>query len=168
MDPFKRMDVILRNTAVALQAWGQRKSGNIKTQIAIANYVILKFDRAMEMRALTPAELWLRKTIKLALLGLSSLQRTIERQRSRLRWIREGDANTKLFQAVANGRRSKISSLTLGTTRSSLLSKRGRVKSSPWRMSSCWAMQRPGRQILTSIFWVWRIMILASLITFSR
>lgn len=43
----------------------------------------------------------------MALLGLASLQRTIERQRSRLRWIKEGDANTKLFQLVANGRRSK-------------------------------------------------------------
>lgn len=37
IDPFKRMDALLRNTAVALQSWGQRKTGNMKSQIAIAN-----------------------------------------------------------------------------------------------------------------------------------
>lgn len=56
---------------------------------------------------LSELELWLRRTLKLALLGLASLERTIDRQRSRIRWLRESDANTKLFQAVANGRRSK-------------------------------------------------------------
>jgi hypothetical protein len=29
------------------------------------------------------------------------------RQRSRLRWLKDGDANSKLFHAVANGRRAK-------------------------------------------------------------
>ena len=37
VDPFKRLDTLLRNTGAALQAWGQRKTGNIKT-----NWVILK------------------------------------------------------------------------------------------------------------------------------
>jgi hypothetical protein len=47
---------------------------------------------------------------------MASLERTIERQRSRMRWIREGDANTKLFQAFANGRRAKkfISRVKIG------------------------------------------------------
>lgn len=52
-------------------------------------------------------EIWLRRTLKLAILGLTSLERTIARQRSRIRWIREGDAITKLFQLVANGRRTR-------------------------------------------------------------
>lgn len=56
VDPFKRMDALLRNTAVALQARGQRKTGNIKIQMAIANYIILIFDRAMEAHALTLEE----------------------------------------------------------------------------------------------------------------
>jgi mannosylglycoprotein endo-beta-mannosidase len=29
------------------------------------------------------------------------------RQRSRIRWLQDGDANSKLFHAVANGRRTK-------------------------------------------------------------
>jgi hypothetical protein len=40
-------------------------------------------------------------------LGLSSLERTMARQRSRIRWLKDGDANTKLFHIVANGRRVK-------------------------------------------------------------
>jgi hypothetical protein len=52
-------------------------------------------------------ELWLRRMLKQAVLGLASLERTMARQRSRIRWLREGDANTALFHAVANGRRVK-------------------------------------------------------------
>lgn len=45
-DPFKRLDTHLRNTAAHLQAWGQRKMGNIKMLMKIANWVIFRFDRA--------------------------------------------------------------------------------------------------------------------------
>lgn len=38
---------------------------------------------------------------------MASLERTIEQQRSRMRWIKEGDVNTKLFQAFTNRRRTK-------------------------------------------------------------
>ena len=46
-------------------------------------------------------KLWIRLTY------ITSLERMIARQRSRVRWIKEGDANTKLFHAIANGRRTK-------------------------------------------------------------
>jgi hypothetical protein len=38
------------------------------------------------------------------------------RQRSRIRWLREGDANMALFHVVANGRRAKnhIASVKIG------------------------------------------------------
>jgi hypothetical protein len=55
----------------------------------------------------TDVEWWLRKMLKLTVLGLSSVERTLARQRSRIRWLREGDANTKLFHLMANGRRTK-------------------------------------------------------------
>ena len=56
---------------------------------------------------LTEEERWLRRTLKHLVLGLASLERTIMRQRSRLRWLQEGDANSKLFHLVANGRKLK-------------------------------------------------------------
>ena len=45
--------------------------------------------------------------LKLVALGLASLERTIVRQRSSIRWLQEGDASTKLFHLVANGRKVK-------------------------------------------------------------
>jgi mannosylglycoprotein endo-beta-mannosidase len=108
VDPFKRLDVLFRKTATALQAWGHRKIGNVKLQMAIANLVILRLDAAQDQRLLSPGEAWLRRTLKLALLGMAFLKRTIARQRSRIRWLTEGDTNSKLFHAVANGRRAKI------------------------------------------------------------
>ena len=79
-DPFIRLDVLLRNTARHLTAWGQKKVGNIKMQIAVANAVILRFDVAQEQRLLSEEERWLRKTLKHMVLGLASLERTIARQ----------------------------------------------------------------------------------------
>ncbi|XP_073367993.1 uncharacterized protein [Aegilops tauschii subsp. strangulata] len=107
VNPYKRLDALLRNTANHLQAWGQRKLGNVKTLMRVATWVIHKLDVAQENRILQREETWLRRTLKHSLLGLAALERTIDRQRSRLKWIKEGDANTKLFQAVANGRRTK-------------------------------------------------------------
>ena len=94
IDPFKRLDALFRNTAAALQAWGQKKTGNIKLKLAVANWVILRLEQAQEWRQLSMEELWLRRALKLVVLGLASLERTIARQRSRIRWIGAGDANT--------------------------------------------------------------------------
>jgi hypothetical protein len=68
-----------------LQTWGQKKIGNVKLQIAIAHTVIFGLDAAQDRRSLSPGEAWLRKTLKLTVLGLASLERTIARQRSRIR-----------------------------------------------------------------------------------
>jgi hypothetical protein len=105
-DPFQRLNELMRNSASHLQAWSQRSVGNIKLKIAIANLVIHKLDSALDRRSLSAEERWLRRTLKLILLSLSSLERTMARQCSRMRWLRDGDANTKLFHSVANGRRA--------------------------------------------------------------
>jgi hypothetical protein len=92
---------------VSLQAWGERKVGIVKLQIAIANNVIFRFDAAQDRRQLTDQERSLRRTLKHSVLGLTLLERTIACQRSMVCWLKEGVANTKLFHGVANGRRSK-------------------------------------------------------------
>ena len=73
----------------------------------MANWIIFQLDVAQERRLLTEGERWLRRTLKLIALGLASLEHMIARQRSRIRWLREGDAGTKLFHLVANGRKMR-------------------------------------------------------------
>jgi hypothetical protein len=70
----------------------------------MANVLIHRFNASQEIRQLTLEEGWLRRTLKRTVLGLSSLERIVARQRSRLRWLKDGDASTSLFHAVANGR----------------------------------------------------------------
>jgi hypothetical protein len=40
-DPFKRIDALLRSSALSLQAWGPKRTGDIKIKLAVANAVIL-------------------------------------------------------------------------------------------------------------------------------
>ena len=97
----------LRATARSLQKWSDRWIGNVKLQIAIAIEVIKQLDIAMGARTLSDAERDLRKCLKRKLLGLSSLERTIARQRSRMLQLREGDGNTRLFHQQASHRQRK-------------------------------------------------------------
>ena len=55
-DSYKRLDELLRNTAKFLMAWGQKKIGNVKIQMATARLVIKLFDKAMDDRSLTTEE----------------------------------------------------------------------------------------------------------------
>jgi hypothetical protein len=57
--------------------------------------VILGLDIAEESRTLSDEERRLRNELKFRCLGLASLNRTIIRQRSKLLYLAEGDANTK-------------------------------------------------------------------------
>ena len=79
----------------------------------MAREVILRFDEAQEVRALSDWEAALRKALKLRVLGLASLARTIARQRSRLLFLVEGDANTRFYhlQTCHRSHNSRIDSL---------------------------------------------------------
>jgi hypothetical protein len=74
-------------------------------QIPLATEVILHLDVAMDSRLLSPEERALRRLLKMKLLGRVSLERTSVQQRSRLLWLREGDAYTRFFHTHASHRR---------------------------------------------------------------
>lgn len=106
-NPFAVLDNKLRATAKALQSWSDRWIGNVCLQIGIAMEIIGRLDVASEGRQLSDQEHGLRKVLKRKLLGLSSLDRTIARQRARLLQLSEGDANTGFFHRQAKHRQRK-------------------------------------------------------------
>ncbi|XP_072151419.1 uncharacterized protein [Setaria viridis] len=98
---------MFKNTAKELQSWSQRNVGQIKLQLLVAKTVVHWLDKAQEERQLTMEEHQLRKELKLKSLGLSSLERTMIRLRSRISYLRDGDANTHLFHMQAGHRAKK-------------------------------------------------------------
>jgi hypothetical protein len=62
---------------------------------------------AQDSRVLALDEVWLWNNLKKHCLALSSLSRTIARLRSRIGWLKEGDANMALFCAHARYHKSK-------------------------------------------------------------
>ena len=73
----------------------------------MARELVLHLDIAQERRQLSVEESSLRKRMKLRCLGLSSLERTMARQRARIRHLSDGDANTAYFHLVARGRKRR-------------------------------------------------------------
>jgi hypothetical protein len=106
-DPLRRLDELFRNLKRKLQSWAATAIGNIREQLLMARAIILRLDQAAELRELSESEFQLRKELKLKTLGLASLERTMARQRARVRFLAEGDANTKYFHLLARGRKRK-------------------------------------------------------------
>lgn len=77
--------------------------GSVRSQLFMAREIITQLDAAQEHRLLDDGELEMRKRLKMISLGLASLARTIARQRSRIRHLEEGDANTRFFHLQADG-----------------------------------------------------------------
>jgi hypothetical protein len=91
-DPLRTIDQRLRETAKGLKAWSAKSIGSIRTQVLVAKEVIFRLDEAQDHRSLSLPKFALRKFLNLRYLGLTSLQRTITRERSSMRWLKEGDA----------------------------------------------------------------------------
>jgi hypothetical protein len=79
----------------------------VKFQLALAREILHQLEIDQDNRPLSPGELWLKNNLKKHSLALASLNRTIDRLRSRIGWLREGDTDTKLFHLHARHRKRK-------------------------------------------------------------
>ena len=105
--PLERISIKLKQLARALQSWNQKQTGNIKEQLALARHILHHLEIAQDIRDLSVDENWLRCELKRHCLVLSSLERTIARLHSRVRHLKDGDANTSFFHKQASCRRRK-------------------------------------------------------------
>ena len=82
----------------------------------IAHELIARLDAAHDLLPLSPAETWLRQELKRAYLGLASLERSIQRQRTRFAWLRDGETNSAFHKIHAAHRQKKnfIAQLRVG------------------------------------------------------
>jgi len=71
-------------------------------------------EQEQDRHQLSELEADLRKELKQQCLGLASLERTIARQRARVRELREGDANTRYFHLKAQDRHRRKFIVNLG------------------------------------------------------
>jgi hypothetical protein len=106
-DALRILHTKLGRTAKALCKWNKGLARWAKMVSEVADEVIFNLNVAQEDRILTAEERQLRSYLKSKLLGISAIDRIKWRQRSRITWIREGDANTKFFHLRANGRQRK-------------------------------------------------------------
>jgi hypothetical protein len=105
--PMERISLKLKRLTKALQSWSQKRVGHIKTQLGLSREILHRLEIAQDSRILTPIENWFRAELKRHCLVLSSLERTVARLRSRIRFLKDGDANTALFHSQAQFRKRK-------------------------------------------------------------
>jgi hypothetical protein len=99
--PFLTFELKLKSTAKAQQGWSAKKVGHVTSQLALAREILHQLEIAQDSRLMSPMEMWLLRGLKKHSLAHASLKRTIARLRSRISWIKEGDANSKLFHMHA-------------------------------------------------------------------
>jgi hypothetical protein len=75
--------------------------------MAICRGVIHQLETAQESRLLSSEECDLVSSLKTRIMGLAAIEKSTTRQKSRLTWLRKGDANIKYFQVMANVRKQK-------------------------------------------------------------
>jgi hypothetical protein len=105
--PLMTLSQKFKAVAKGLQSWSDKKVGHVRTQLDLAKEILHQLEIAQDSRLLAPNEIWLKNALKKHSLALASLMRTIARLRSRIGWLKDGDANTALFHAHARYRKSK-------------------------------------------------------------
>jgi hypothetical protein len=106
-DPLMALHIKLNRVANALSAWAKTLVSQGRLAMTICKEVIQRLKEAQEHRQLAERERFLVKQLKARVLGLATVQKSQARQKSRLTWLKKGNANTRYFQIMAIVRKKK-------------------------------------------------------------
>lgn len=90
---------------ISLAKWQKEGFGDMEKQLAFCKKAVLFFDAIEEHRPLVRHEFRMRCLIKERVFELANNLEEKWRQRSRCKWLKEGDKNTRFFHACASSRR---------------------------------------------------------------
>ncbi|GKV27589.1 hypothetical protein SLEP1_g36748 [Rubroshorea leprosula] len=91
----------------SLKGWNKEVFGNMETQYEQAVKKIEQVDRQNEIADLEEAEIVKRQEGFSEMWDVLRKKELIWKQKSRSKWVHEGDANTRFFHRVAKGRRAQ-------------------------------------------------------------
>lgn len=100
VDSAKAITAKYKNLRKVLKSW-QKNLSNLKRNVTNVKTVLSLLEIIEELRDLTLVEWNFKETLIEKLNQLLELQRVYWKQRSKIKWIKDGDAGTKLFHASA-------------------------------------------------------------------
>src|SRR3954462_2214519 len=108
-NPIRRWNAKIRNLRKYLRGWSRQPTGILKKEKVRLCTIIDELDRAAETRVLTQQKIELKSQSNAEVARMLWEEELRWYQRSKSNFILKGDANTKYFQNVSNGRHRKKS-----------------------------------------------------------